>query len=178
MLRRLPAERPGACCGCAAGRPRCGTGLRPRWTAYAAAAPAASGPSTDARPVDAGFGRRRMLAAAPLLCLAAAAPASSAEPDPRGGRPPGRPTVDMHSHAGKLLSMSAAAGRSSPLADPMREGGLAVACLAIVSDAPTHRVGDDHRIQAFPQPGAGRAVRLFAQRRLRPAARVGAGAGA
>ena len=42
-----------------------------------------------------------------------------------------------------------------PVADPMRSGGMAVACLAVVSDAPTHRIGPDRRIHPFrdPEPG-------------------------
>ncbi len=101
-----------------------------------------------ARRVDAGFGRRRMLAAAPLLCLAAAAP----EADPRAVTA-GSVTVDLHSHAGKLLHVTDPG--FLPVAAPMREGGLAVACLAIVSDRPTHRVGADHRIHPYrdPMPG-------------------------
>jgi membrane dipeptidase len=66
----------------------------------------------------------------------------------------GAATVDMHSHAGRLNRVR---GNHpfTPLADPMRQGGLAVTCLAIVSDAPTHRIMDDHRIHPFraPEPG-------------------------
>ncbi|MBV8536729.1 MAG: membrane dipeptidase [Alphaproteobacteria bacterium] len=37
----------------------------------------------------------------------------------------------------------------------MRQGGLAVACLAVVADSPTHRLMSDHRIHPFrsPEPG-------------------------
>ena len=37
----------------------------------------------------------------------------------------------------------------------MRQGGLAVTCLAIVSDAPTHRVMPDHRIRPYRDPAPG-----------------------
>jgi membrane dipeptidase len=102
-----------------------------------------------ARRIDPGFGRRRLLAAAPLLCLAAAAP--DAEP---AAIPPDAVTVDVHSHAGKLLSVKSQAA-FTPVAAPMRKGGLAVVCLAIVSDAPTHHVAADHRIHPYRDPAPG-----------------------
>ena len=104
-----------------------------------------------------GIGRRRVLAAAPLLCLAAAAP----ETDGRAVMA-GSATVDMHSHAGKLLYVRSGAP-FIPVAGPMREGGLAVTCLAIVSDAPTHRVMDDHRIHPYRDPAPGELY-VYAQR--------------
>ncbi len=102
-----------------------------------------------ARPVSAGFGRRRLLAAAPLLCLAAAAPAGDARTMLADAA-----TVDLHAHAGSLLHVRSN-GPFTPLAAPMRQGGMALTCLAIVSDAPTHRVMDDHRIHPHrnPEPG-------------------------
>ena len=110
----------------------------------------------DARPVANGFGRRRMLAAAPLLCLAAAAP----EADLRSVTA-GSATVDIHSHAGKLLYITDPT--FLPVAAPMREGGLAIACLAIVSDQPTHRVMADHRIRPYREPFVGELY-AYAQR--------------
>ncbi len=103
----------------------------------------------SARRVDAGFGRRRLLAAAPLLCLAAAAPVA----DP-AMMLAGAVTVDTHSHAGGLLRVRSD-GPFKPLAGPMREGGLAVACLAVVTDSPTHRVAADYRIHPFRDPAPG-----------------------
>ena len=103
----------------------------------------------EARSADAGFGRRKLLAAAPLLCLAAAAP----EADPRTVIA-GATTVDLHSHAGKLLYVRSNAP-FTPVAEPMRQGGLAATCLAIVSDSPTHRVMDDHRIHPYRDPAPG-----------------------
>ena len=110
----------------------------------------------DARPVS-GFGRRRLMQAAPLLCLAAAAP----ELDPKAVLA-GSPTADLHSHAAKLLSVKSDAP-FTPLAAPMREGGLAVTCLAIVSDAPTHRVMDDGHIHPFRDPAPGELY-VYSQR--------------
>ncbi len=109
-----------------------------------------------ARPVG-GFGRRRMLQAAPLLCLAAAAP----EADPQAVLAD-MPTADLHSHAAKLLAVRSDAP-FTPLAGPMREGGLAVTCLAIVSDAPTHRVMGDGRIHPYRDPASGELY-IYAQR--------------
>ena len=45
----------------------------------------------------------------------------------------------------------------------MREGGLAVACLAIVSDSPTHRVTPEGRIRPFRDPLPGELA-AYAQR--------------
>jgi len=111
----------------------------------------------DARPVGGGFGRRRLLAAAPLICVAAAAPGA----DPRAVMA-NAATVDLHSHAGKLLYVRTAAP-FTPVAEPMRQGGLAVTCLAIVSDAPTHRVMADHRIHPYRDPAPGELY-AYAQR--------------
>ena len=103
----------------------------------------------EARAAGGGFGRRRLLAAAPLLCLAAAAP----EVDPRTAIS-GTTTVDLHSHAGKLLYVRTNAP-FTPVAEPMRQGGLAVTCLAIVSDSPTHKVMSDHRLHPYRDPAPG-----------------------
>jgi membrane dipeptidase len=61
-------------------------------------------------------------------------------------------TVDMHSHAGRFIRDNTA---FEPVGEPMRAGGLAVACLAIVADSPTHRVFADGRIHPTraPEPG-------------------------
>ena len=110
-----------------------------------------------ARPVGGGFGRRRLLAAAPLLCLAAAAPAD----DPRAVTAD-TATVDLHSHAGRLLRVRTDEP-FTPVAEPMRQGGLAVTCLAIVSDTPTHRLMADHRIHPYRDPAPGELY-AYAQR--------------
>jgi hypothetical protein len=45
--------------------------------------------------------------------------------------------------------------RALPVADPMRDGGMAVLCLAIVSDSPTHHVTAEKRIRPFRDPAPG-----------------------
>ena len=110
-----------------------------------------------ARQADGGFGRRRLLGAAPLLCLAAAAPAD----DPRAVTD-GAATVDLHSHAGRVLRVRTDSP-FTPVAEPMRQGGLAVTCLAIVSDTPTHQVMADHRIHPYREPAPGELY-AYAQR--------------
>jgi membrane dipeptidase len=61
-------------------------------------------------------------------------------------------TIDMHSHAGRFIRADTT---FEPVAAPMREGGLAVAVLAIVADSPTHKLFPDRRFHPFrdPQPG-------------------------
>ncbi|AWN48538.1 peptidase M19 [Methylobacterium terrae] len=123
-----------------------------------------------------GLSRRGLVAAATLLCLPVAAAAQApndAEADARRAAAAAflaaRPTIDCHSHAGRVLRVRQLEGHApfTPLAGPMRAGGLAVACLAIVSDSPTHRVTPEGRIRAFrePEPGelAAYAERGFAR---------------
>ena len=66
-------------------------------------------------------------------------------------------SVDIHTHAGHVggLGRVEHGGPFSPVADPMREGGMAVLCLAIVSDSPTHHVTADKRIRPFRDPVPG-----------------------
>lgn len=77
--------------------------------------------------VKPGLSRRAMLAASPLFCLPATAMAQATDGT----------AVDIHSHAGNLIQMSANRGSFSPVADPMRQGGMSTICLAIVADSPT-----------------------------------------
>lgn len=112
-----------------------------------------------------GLSRRGLVAAASLLCLPAEVAAQAPSPDAMSGTQradvaaflAARSTIDCHSHAGRILRLRQEDGHApfSPLAEPMRLGGLAVACLAIVSDSPTHRVTPEGRIKAFrdPEPG-------------------------
>ncbi|MGI3900641.1 MAG: dipeptidase [Janthinobacterium lividum] len=112
-----------------------------------------------------GLTRRGLLAAASLLCLPAEIAAQAIPPDASSATGhadamaflAARPTIDCHSHAGSILQVRAEDGQApfAPLAEPMRLGGLAVACLAIVSDSPTHRVTPDGRIKAFREPAPG-----------------------
>ncbi len=64
----------------------------------------------------------------------------------------GKLTIDMHSHGGGFIREDTAA---DPIADAMRTGGMAVACLAIVSDSPTHKVFPDRRIHPVREPAPG-----------------------
>ena len=102
--------------------------------------------------------RRGMLAAGPLMCLAACAPGANAQ-DSVAARAvlEATPAIDAHSHAGGIANVrriEAGVG-FSPVAAPMRAGGLAVTCLAVVSDGPTHHVAADGRIHPFRSPAPG-----------------------
>src|SRR6266404_83350 len=92
-----------------------------------------------------GVTRRNLLAASSLVCLPMPAPAQVTGV-----------TVDIHSHAGNLLYVNSEGGnyRFAPVTQPMRQGGMAVICLAAVADQPTSRVIEG-RIRPFrdPQPG-------------------------
>ena len=119
---------------------------------------------------EANFTRRRVLHAGAiagmtgLAGLAAiglpgcATPAEVAAARTQGRQPiDGLPTVDVHSHDGGLIGLNRVQGHGPfrPLADPMRDGGMAVVCLAIVSDTPTHHLTPDHRIRPFRDPAPG-----------------------
>ena len=83
-------------------------------------------------------------------------------------------TVDLHSHEGRLLR------RNSPFSDvaaPMRDGGMAVICLAVVADSPVTQILPDRRIKAVRNPSPGelyawsgtsfrRAMALIAEQQL------------
>ena len=94
-----------------------------------------------------------------LASPAAAAPASAA--DASRGVLQDLASVDIHSHAGRITGVGRVehGGPFSPVAEPMREGGMAVLCLAIVSDAPTHHVAADKRIRPFRDPAPGELQR-------------------
>ena len=109
-----------------------------------------------------GFTRRGLLAASGALGLAAFMPvAARAE----GGGPflnearaalADAATVDVHSHAGRVIAWREGSGPPfEPFAGAMRGGGLALACLAMVADAPLTRVTADRRIEAFRPPNPG-----------------------
>jgi membrane dipeptidase len=65
--------------------------------------------------------------------------------------------VDLHSHAGGIANVSRVRSGEAfaPVAAPMRQGGMAAICLAIVSDGPTHRVMTDGRIHPYREPAPG-----------------------
>jgi membrane dipeptidase len=115
-----------------------------------------------------GFARRRALAASGLLGLAAFAP-TALLPHPahaEGGGPfvnearsllADIASVDLHSHAGSLTGMRRIAQGApfTPVAAPMRAGGMAVICLTVVADSPAIRVTADRRIEPFRVPAPG-----------------------
>ncbi|MCK8787006.1 membrane dipeptidase [Roseomonas sp. NAR14] len=104
------------------------------------------------------LGRRAALSAGPLLCLAACTPAASAADEAAARQAlADSATVDIHSHAGHVIGTQRVAGQAPflPVAEPMRAGGMAAICLAIVSDSPVHRVMADRRIRPFRDPAPG-----------------------
>jgi membrane dipeptidase len=114
--------------------------------------------------------RRMVLAAAPLLYPAMAAAQGPSEipkrvePDSAQRLDAARKllartvSVDIHSHAGSILGMQRVANRSpfAPVAQPMREGGMTLICLAMVADTPVTRILPEKRMIVpgrTPQPG-------------------------
>jgi len=64
----------------------------------------------------------------------------------------GNLTIDIHSHAGRIINPNAPLER---VAEPMRDGGMSVICLAMVADRPVTRVMSDGRISAIRMPNEG-----------------------
>ena len=97
--------------------------------------------------VKPGVGRRALLAS-PLFCLPASLPRAAFAQAVDGK------TIDIHSHAGNLIKSSFGRAAHSPVAEPMRQGGVAVICLAVVSDSPTIKLTDGRlRPSRDPRPG-------------------------
>jgi membrane dipeptidase len=129
----------------------------------------------DSDSADGAFNRRQVLKAATLACLAAASLEAVAAPDAEVSEAAARDalqgmaTIDIHSHDGRLIGYrrveSDAAG-FSPVLAPMRDGGMAVLCLAMVADSPATHVTADHRIQAYREPLPGELV-AYGQRAFR-----------
>ncbi len=97
--------------------------------------------------------RRRLLTAAAALAAPGIIGARAAEAiDAANALVTGRLTIDMHSHGGGFIREDS---RPDDVIEAMRAGGLAVACLAIVSDSPTHKVFPDRTIHPVrdPEPG-------------------------
>lgn len=125
----------------------------------------------DAEPVATprgGVSRRAFLASGAALGLAGCAPGrfgnytgdAPEETHDTAWRTPSTITIDMHSHGGRIIvSHDPKIGANRPfvpLAAPMREGGMNIICLAIVTDTVvTHVNADRHRIEAWrtPEPG-------------------------
>lgn len=106
----------------------------------------------------AAFSRRSLLKAAPLL-LFAASPVR-AQTDERAAAKrllAGALTIDIHSHAGRAIGRTNVPQNApfTPVAAPMRDGGMAVICLAMVADTPTLELTPERRIRAMrdAEPG-------------------------
>ncbi|MBV9833141.1 MAG: membrane dipeptidase [Alphaproteobacteria bacterium] len=113
-------------------------------------------------PVAPGFTRRAALAGGALFGLSSWAPlALAADPDAAAiaaarQAMDGAVTADLHSHAGAVIRMREPNLPFVPLAAPMREGRMAVVCLAVVSDGPVIGPTDNNtriRPNRTPAPG-------------------------
>jgi len=103
------------------------------------------------------FDRRSFIGA--LFCASVALPGSAtaqARLDEARAALKGALTVDIHSHAGRAIGRSNVPQKApfTPVADPMREGQMAVICLTMVADTPVLEVAD-RRIYAARNPGPG-----------------------
>jgi membrane dipeptidase len=125
-----------------------------------------AGPVAD--PMEAaphpGFTRRAMLAGGgALLGLSAWRPQEAEAATPALGAAEMRalltalPTIDIHSHGGSLIGLrrTEEAAPFSPLAEPMRQGGMAAICLAVVADRPVTELTPDKRIRPVREPKPG-----------------------
>jgi membrane dipeptidase len=170
----LLTEEAGCCPGCAPGHPEATIEVRAasevpltsgplhlsgRWRVRRDAAGVARYQLADAIPTrQPGWGqvtRRAAMAGGPLMCLAAGAVA--ADPGQARAAIQAGVTVDLHSHAGGIANVARIrSGQTfAPVAEKMREGGMAAVCLAIVSDGPTHKIMPDGRLHPYrtPEPG-------------------------
>jgi membrane dipeptidase len=99
------------------------------------------------------FDRRRLLAAAAALAAPGIISSRAAQAiEAANALVTGALTIDMHSHGGGFIREDTT---PDPVADAMREGGLAVAVLAMVDDAPVTKVFPDHRIHPVREPDSG-----------------------
>lgn len=91
-----------------------------------------------------GVTRRALIAASPLFCLPVPAMAQATD----------GMAVDVHSYAGNVLPLSFGRGASAAVAEPMRQGGMSVISLAVVSDSPIIKLTDGRlRPSRDPRPG-------------------------
>jgi membrane dipeptidase len=167
----LLTQEPGCCPGCAPRDPRGTVAIQARsaiplgsgairlsgvWQMQTGPTAGSRYRLMDARPVDppgwSGVTRRRALAAGPLMCLAAAVAPGGARAAIEAAT-----TVDIHSHAGGIASVSRMRSGLAfgPVGVPMRKGGMAAVCFAIVSDGPTHKIMPDGRLHPFRDPDPG-----------------------
>jgi membrane dipeptidase len=92
------------------------------------------------------------MTAGPLMCLGAAVAPGGARAAIEAG-----PTVDLHSHAGGIASVSRMRSGQAfrPVSAPMKKGGMTAVCLAVVSDGPTHKLMPDGRLHPYRDPAPG-----------------------
>ena len=108
--------------------------------------------------------RRTALAGLPLACVAATAGCAT-PPPPAEALERGRAVVaastpmDLHSHAGRVIISRGGLRPFTPVAAPMREGGMRLIALAMVADTPVTQVVNGTRIQAVRDPEPGELVR-------------------
>ena len=116
-------------------------------------------PVDPAHPVRKSITRRALIAAVPFLAIVARHRAQAQD------LLASQPTVDMHSHAGRIAGVRNVEEHRdfSPLAGPMRSGGMSVVCLAIVSDSPCHKLMPDGRLHPYRAPEAGELYRYGIQ---------------
>jgi len=106
--------------------------------------------------------RRRQL----LWAAGAAAVLPGCASAPAAGVPAAAtPVIDLHSHAGRVIvSRDPAIGANRPflpVAEPMRDGGVDLICLAIVTDTTVTRVSADRRrFEPYRDPAAGELYAL------------------
>ena len=99
------------------------------------------------------FDRRRLLAAAAALVAPGVLRSRAADTiDAANALVTGKLTIDMHSHGGGFIRDDST---PDPVVDAMRAGGMAAACLAIVSDSPTHKIFADGTIHPVRNPDPG-----------------------
>lgn len=116
-----------------------------------------------AHPQTEGFTRRRLMGTGMALGLSAWMPdALAAAPDSARIEAwrqelAQHATVDIHSHGGSVQMgrESGDARQFTALAEPMRQGGMAAICLAVVADRPVTELTADKRIRPVREPKPG-----------------------
>jgi membrane dipeptidase len=106
------------------------------------------------------FSRRSFLGGGALFCASVAVPGSAvaqAELAQARAALADALTIDLHSHAGRAIGRTNVPQKApfTPVTEPMRAGGMAVICLAMVADTPTLDLTPERRIRAMrdPEPG-------------------------
>lgn len=106
------------------------------------------------------FSRRAFLGSGALYCASVTVPGSAAAE--RGlsearAALSGALTIDIHSHAGRAIGRTNVPSNApfTPVAQPMRDGGMAAICLTMVADTPTLALTPERRIRAMRDPAPG-----------------------